>query len=138
MRVALIAWLKRIQRPSREPRCNGQRCVLRPCLRARLLQYERFADSLMIETNTGTAREKAGRGAPPWAVWKTKANYFALGEAVAAGLASLLTLGASVDFFLSSGFFISGVVPGFAGDPLGLATGVVTGDATGVATPTFV
>jgi hypothetical protein len=61
-----------------------------------------------------------GRRRPP--KLRKTASYFVFGEAVAAGLTSLLT-------FVPSGFFTSGEAPGFAGG----AAGEALGDATGLA-----
>lgn len=55
-----------------------------------------------------------------------KSAYFALGVSVASGLAPLLTP-------LSSGFFTSGVDPGFVGEVTGEADGLATGVAVAVA-----
>ena len=57
---------------------------------------------------------------------RTKYVYFALGVAVAAGLASLFTP-------LSSVFLTSGVAPGFVGEVTGEADGLATGVAVAVA-----
>jgi hypothetical protein len=58
-------------------------------------------------------------------------GYFALGVGVIVGLTSLTLL-------LSSTFFTSGDAPGFAGEPVGDATGETEGDETGEATTTGV